>query len=343
MRYKLYTTSHEAWDAMLAAIESAQKSIYMEMYIFLDDTQESHDFIGKLVGKAKNGLRVVLVADAFGSKEISRETIVLLKESGVEFLFFSHWLRHIHRKLLIVDEQIAFMGGVNIGKRFTHWNDLQMKLEGIVAKTLLKSFAYTYEMAGGKEQKILDYKNKKIASRVKYLLIEHWPIKNIFSLKKHYVENVTKARKSIKIVTPYFTPPRWLMSLLDDALRRGVEVDVLVPREADMKIMNDINYHYMRNCPKGIRFHLSHTMVHAKVLMIDEEICLLGSQNVDLASFSINAEIGMFFKNKRLISEVAHTINEWEKESTLFEPMQYKMHFKDYLLLVLSKIFWPIL
>ena len=344
MKHRLYTTSSRAWDAMIEAIDQANKSIYLEMYIFEHDTTTSHDFIGKLKQKARDGVRVVIVADAYGSKNLRNETTHELQNAGIELLFFSHWLRHIHRKILIVDKKIAFIGGVNIGKRFKSWNDLQLKIGGRVVKRLLKSFAYTYEMAGGKNQSILKYREKKFTTKLKFFILEHWPSRNIYTLKSHYIEKITRAKKSIQIVTPYFTPPRWLISLLDDALRRGVKVEILIPARVDLRIMNVINYRYMRNLyPLGITFYLEKRMNHAKLLIIDREEGLIGSQNMDLLSFALNAEAGIFFKEKKLLAELEAITKKWKKYSVLFKPQKYKMRLIDYLILTLMKILHPIL
>lgn len=344
MKYKLYTTSFSAWDAMIEAIENAHKSIFLEMYIFLDDTTESHDFIGKLAEKARGGVSVIVVADAFGSKGLKKETLTLLKSAGVEVLFFSHWLRHIHRKILIIDKKIAFMGGVNIGKRFFNWHDLQLKLGGKIAQRLLKSFAYTYEMAGGKDAKILTLRKKKLSYTLKFWLIEHLPSKNIYTLKNHYIAKISAATNSIQITTPYFTPPRWLISLLDNAVRRGVKVEIIIPFNADLPLMDRINYRYMQDVKKtGVTFFLTKTMIHAKLLLIDRREGLIGSQNIDLASFSINSEVGLFFTDKKLIQDLETVIEKWKKDSSPFESKKFKMHFVDYLILTLTKILYPIL
>lgn len=329
---------------MIEEIGKATKSIYLEMYIFERDTTTSHDFIGKLKQKAREGVRVVIVADAYGSKNLRNEIAHSMEASGIELIFFSHWLRHIHRKVLIVDKRIAFIGGVNIGKRFTHWNDLQLKISGRITSRLLRSFAYTYEMAGGKNPKILKFRNGKLTSKLKFWLIEHWPTKNIHTLKSHYVEKISHAKKSILIATPYFTPPRWLSSLLDSAIRRGVSVEILIPKKVDLEIMNPINLHYMNKLsPLGVKFYLAKKMNHAKLLIIDEEEGLIGSQNVDLASFQLNSEVGIFFKEKSLLSELALVVKKWKQNSELFKPQKYKMRFIDYIILILSKIFYPIL
>lgn len=344
MKYKLYTTSHTAWDAMIKSIEKAQKSIYLEMYIFLDDTAESHDFFGKLAQKASAGVEVIVVADAFGSKEIKKETLAFLKSSGVEVLFFSHWLRHIHRKILIIDKKIAFMGGVNIGKRFFNWHDLQLKLGGKVVTRLLKSFAYTYEMAGGKNEKMLLLRKKKLSYSLKYWVIEHLPGRNIYTLKNHYIEKISKAESSIQIATPYFTPPRWLISILDNAIRRGVKVELIVPLHADLPLMDHINYRYMQDVKKiGVDFFLTKTMLHAKLLLIDNREGLIGSQNLDLASFNINSEVGLFFTEKKLISDLERVITKWKRDSVPLESKKFTMHTIDYLIFALSKILRPIL
>lgn len=344
MKYKLYTTSYRAWDAMLQSIVDARKSIYLEMYIFLDDTKQSHDFIGKLKEKAQAGLKVIVVADAFGSKALKKEIIKEMHQAGVEFLFFSNWLRHIHRKVLIIDEKIAFIGGVNIGKRFSNWKDLQLKLNGRTVKSILRSFAYTYEMAGGKDSRLISYRQKRFSTKFKFWLLEHWPNKNVHTLKNHYVEKITRAEKIIQLTTPYFTPPRWLVSLLDDAIRRGVKVEIFIPEKVDWKIMNLLNYRYMRALhPLGINFLLQNEMNHAKLLIIDQKEALIGSQNIDFLSFELNLEVGLFFREKKLIKEILEVIEDWRSNSTEFKPSHYKMKVMDWVILGLLKILHPIL
>lgn len=344
MRYKLYKTSWKAWDAMLEAIDQAEKSVYLEMYIFLDDTSESHDFLGKLGQKAREGVQVVIIADSFGSSEIKKESVETLRQAGAEFIFFSNWLRHIHRKILVVDEKIAFIGGVNIGKKFALWNDLQLRFSNRMVKTIAKSFAYTYEMAGGKNQRILALREKSFAKKFRFWIIEHSPIKNIYSLKDQYREKISGAKKSIRIVTPYFTPPRWLRALLDGAIARHVAVEAIIPKKTDLPIITRINHRYMHDLSlRGVRFFLTNKMNHSKALLIDDEIGLIGSQNIDHLSFELNTEAGMFSRDRQLIRELAQTMDEWKKDSQEFSPKKYKMKFIDYIILALIKILNPIL
>lgn len=344
MKYKLYTTSEKAWDAMIDEIDRAKKSIFIEMYIFLDDTQESHDFFGKLIEKSKNGINIIIVADAYGSSNLKGKKTIELKNAGIEIIFFSHWLRHIHRKILVIDNKIAFIGGVNIGKKFKSWNDLQLKITGKIVKTFLRSFAYTYEISGGKKEEILKLRNNKISTKLKFWLMEHWPSKNVYVMKNHYIEKIKSAEKKITIITPYFTPPRWMKSILDDAIRRNVEIEIIIPKKVDIFLMNKVNFCYIYDLYSiGIKFYLHSEMNHSKLLLIDNEDATLGSQNIDLASFRYNNEVGISFKEKSIIKELNTIITLWKKNSTMFKPKKYKMNILDYLIFALMKILRPIL
>lgn len=344
MNYRLYTISRKAWDAMLSSIREARRSIYLEMYIFSPDTSQSHDFISQLEKKAQSGVRVVVVADAFGSLYLANSHVKRLRAAGAEVFFFSHWLRRVHRKILIVDEKTAFVGGVNIGKEYRNWNDLELKLSGRVVAKMLQSFSYTYLMAGGKDPHILIQEKKKLAAKFRFWLIDHWPAQNIYTLKNHYVEKITRAKKTIQIVTPYFMPPRWLISLLDDALRRGLRVEIIIPKKVDYDFVSRINFRFIRALDRlGAKFYLTDRMNHAKLLLIDDEEGLLGSQNFDWLSFHLNAETGVFFKEKKLIQKLDKTIAVWKHHAQKFNPGQFKMRPTDYLVGVLVKIFRPIL
>jgi cardiolipin synthase len=183
-----------------------------------------------------------------------------------------------------------------------------------------------------------------LVAKLKSQLIENWPIKNIYSLKSHYVEKITNAKRSIKIITPYFTPPRWLISLLDDATRRGVEVEILVPEKVDWKIFTSLNYRYIHKLhPMGIKFYLAKNMNHGKLLLIDNEEGLIGSQNIDPLSFELNYEVGIFFKEKKLLEELNVIFEKWKSNSFVFEPRNYKMRPIDYFVFAIAKILRPIL
>jgi len=344
MKYHLYTTSKKAWDAMIKAILGATESIYIEMYIFLGDTNLTHDFLGILKTKALGGVEVVIIVDAFGSMDLKATAVAELREAGIELIFFSHWLRRTHRKFLIVDKRIAFMGGVNIENKIINWRDVQIKLQGRIVKPILKSFAYAYKMSGGQKVSILQYNNYSLTKKLKGWLIDNWSnTQHSYYLNNYYKQKIIEAQKSIQLVTPYLLPPRWLLALLDHAVARGVNIEIILPRQTDIKSLDKINYlNACRLSAIGVKFYFFPSMMHAKLMLVDGEEGVIGSQNLDILSFGFNMEAGIFFRQKNIISELSHLIERWKRESEFFESGLKKISWYDKLLIAIFKIFYPI-
>lgn len=345
MKYRLYTTSQKAWEGMFKAMAAAQKSIYMEMYIFLADTRATHNFLGLLKEKARVGLEVVIIADALGSSDLSSKTVDELRASGVEFIYFSHWFRRTHRKILIIDARVAFIGGVNIEEKIRHWRDLQIRLSGRVIKPLLKSFAYAYEAVGGKKESILKYSRLPLSQKIKAWITDNFPSTNkIYYLNNYYRKKIVEAKTSIIIVTPYLVPPRWLIALLDDACRRGVRIEILIPNDTDVKPLNKVNYlNACRLSAFGVKLYLLPVMNHAKIMLIDGEEGIIGSQNIDILSFNFNIEAGVFFRQKDLVGDLGRIIEQWKKEATEFETAGRKIKWFNKIFIAILKVFYLIL
>ena len=339
MRYKFYTTSEKAWDAMIEAIAGAQKSIFIEMYIFVDNTDQ-HNFFKILEAKARMGVKVKIIIDSFGSNELSQDTIAKLKNSGAELLFFNYWLKHTHKKILVVDESTAFLGGVNIHKLFQKWIDLQVSFTGPIVKSVIRSFAKSYDVCGGKDLDILSYRKKKnIFDKTKLWFLEHQQAKGKNLLKRHYKKRLAGAQKSIIIVSPYFVPHRWLMGVLRRVVRRGVGVEILLPRQTDYHFFDRVNYFYISKFHNlGIKFYLQTEMIHAKAMMIDGEEGVVGSQNIDPFSFDYNLEAGVFFRDEKMVKGLRKIIEGWKKSSIIFTPEMYQRTWFDFFLAPIIRI-----
>lgn len=333
MKYEFLTNSEEAWIAMLEAISQAQKSIYLEMYILQDDMRE-FDFINILKNKAKQGVKVKLLLDSFGSMNLTKDNILKLKESGIEVFFISNLLHRAHRKVLIVDESIAFVGGVNLHASARFWNDLLVKIKGRLVKSIIKSFARSYKDAGGKDPSLIsEIEDKIIWNNVTAWIVDHSPMKNRFNLKKIYKTHLNEAKNRIILITPYFMPKHWLQIKIHQALLRGVKVEILLPEKTDHFLIDRANYFYMYKLSSlGAKFYLGSKMNHAKVMIIDESECLVGSQNLDFLSFDLNSEIGIFFKDPKVVNKLLEITEAWKKDSILFDGKIYKPRWFDYIL-----------
>lgn len=338
---------------MFNAILVAKESIYLEMYIFQDDMVE-FDFLKLLKEKAKEGLRIRIILDSFGSANLSKKNIIEIKESGIELFFLSYFLHRTHRKILIVDENFAFIGGVNFHQSSSLWNDLVVQIKGEkLISSIIKSFAKVYYECGGTDQKILDSRvvsrNKiiikenekhKIRYKMRDWLVDHSPVKNKFRLKKIYTKHLLEAKKEIIISTPYFMPRRWLIGLLHQAHLRGVYVEILIPQSTDYYIIDRINYFYMSKLARiGINFYSELQMNHAKIITIDSKEAIVGSNNMDYLSFELNSEVGIFFNDQDAIHRISRIIEGWKKEAVLFDVTKSKMKWLDYILFPILNLF----
>lgn len=321
MKHLFYTSSQSAWKGFKTALESAKESIYIEMYIFVDDTPEAQELLGILADKAKSGIQVKVILDAFGSNELSSDAITTLESSGVELLFFKKLFRRLHRKIMVVDEEIGFVGGVNIHKGARLWNDLLVRVEGKVIFSLIRSFAKVYKACGGKDKHLLTYRKKAILGRTRIWFMEHLPSIHRPKLKDYYTESILEAKKEVIIVTPYFLPHRWFKKLLRETHKRGVSIKIFVPLNTDITLITKANYTYMRLLGQdGILFYTLPIMNHAKLLLIDDSLALVGSQNIDALSFDYNVEAGLYFDDPVMIKDLRGIVEKWRQSSKVFDP-----------------------
>lgn len=320
MHYRFLTNSTKAWLAMLVAIGQARESIYLEMYILEDDTR-GFDFFSEIERKAHEGLRVKIILDAVGSFGVTAASLERLRAAGAEILFYGAWFKRTHRKILIVDEERIYLGGVNIGKRFTYWNDLQLELRGKkIAAFVLASFASVYKSAGGIDPYIIGkIKQKRLLPKTRLWFIEHGIGTKRSALRMYYETHIEKATRSISLVTPYFIPHPWLIRSLRCALERGVTVTIIVPKKTDHWISSRMNSHFLSELHAlGAKCYQLREMNHAKAMLIDGREGLVGSNNLDALSFDWNIEAGIFFTNEHMARDLAAIIEGWRKSGEEF-------------------------
>ena len=331
---------------MFEAISAAKESVYLEMYIFEDDMRQ-YDFLKLLKEKARSGLRVRIILDSFGSMNFGSEAISLLRESGAELYFFTsyvYFLHVTHRKILVVDEKRAFIGGVNFTQKHRLWNDLAMSIRGKLVKHIIRSFAKVYVECGGTDPVIVAQNKHTILDKTRTWLVEHFPTKHNFVLKKIYKEHIDNAKENIILVTPYFLPSRWLIRALKNAVERGVRVELMLPKSTDVPLLDHINYFYMSRLSKmGMNFYVDQKMNHAKAMIIDGKEGIVGSQNLDFSSFALNNEIGVFMKDSSAIKDLLKIYEKWKKEASLFDYKTYKVRWFDYIIYPIFSVFSRIL
>lgn len=317
MKYKFFTTSEKAWAAMLESIVEAERSIYLESFILTDD-DVTHHFFEILKQKAREGVSVKIIIDTVGHFWYGSVNKKEFEEAGAEVLFFNRWLYRSHRKVLIVDEKTAFLGGVNVRGEYAKWLDLHVRIGGLLVKRLLHSFSRVYALSGGRDNSVLGLrknlelpKARRAIYKAKSWLIERWPIKGSSALQEYYKKKCAQAKRSIVVVTPYFIPHKWLISSLKMAADRGVGVEVIVPQKTDTWIA-DVAHRVFAQDLSFIKFFFLKKMNHAKVLLVDDAEGMVGSNNIDAQSFDFNLEASVVFNQKNMIGDLKGIIKEWK-------------------------------
>lgn len=349
MKYRFFTKSDKAWLAMLEDIKSAKKSIYLESFILTDDAL-THSFFEILKTKATEGVKIKIVVDQTGNFWWGSLDKTGLERAGAEVLFFNRWFHHSHRKILIIDGQIAYIGGVNISGQFAKWLDLHLRLTGALLQNLSRSFSRIYELAGGKDEEILRLRrNRKVFKarhalyKAKSWLIEHWPIKGRYQLKAYYKKKCHEAKKSIVIATPYFIPHGWLIKSLTAAAARGVRIEVIVPKDTDNWFVNLAHRVFGRQLGNKMNFLFIPEMNHAKVLLVDDSEGLIGSNNIDALSFNFNLEASVVFQRKDMVGDLKKILERWKKSALPLDKIDPYNHWYHKILGVLIRILQPIL
>ncbi|MEK7192407.1 MAG: phosphatidylserine/phosphatidylglycerophosphate/cardiolipin synthase family protein [Patescibacteria group bacterium] len=328
MKYKFYTTSEKAWLAMLENIKDAKHSVYLESFILTDDSQ-THNFFETLKQKAQSGVKVKIIVDQVGNLWAGSINKMEFEKAGAEVLIFNRWFYRTHRKILIVDEEVGFIGGVNIKGEYADWLDLHLKVTGRIVRSLLKSFSRIYHLSGGKDNLLLSlrkHSNTRAAFyKAKLWLIERWPLRGKSALRHYYKKKCAETVNSIVIVTPYFTPHRWLISALHRAAKRGVKVDVILPKRTDVWLSDAANYTYADVLSNDLKFWFIPEMNHAKVLLVDNREGLIGSNNIDAQSFDINLEASVVFRRKDMVGDLMKIVDRWRKMAIPFENLRHQL------------------
>ncbi len=300
---QLYTYGRDLYDAMLEAIDAAQESIYLETYIWKDDAV-GQEFQTHLARKAAEGVAVYVIFDRFGNLVVPRA----FKSSFAPLMHVLEYsaLRRPwnlldprryaldHRKLLVVDGTLSFIGGYNIGSIYaTEWRDTHLGLRGPAAAELARSFVAFWNRFCPAKEKISQRYHLRVDSRI--TVSQNEAMRLSFPIRDLYIAAIDEAEQFIFLTTAYFVPDRMLLEALKAAARRGVDVRVLVPWVSNHVVVDWIAHSYFTDCLQGgVRiFGYRYTMLHAKTCTVDGQWSTVGTCNLDRLSLVGNYEINV--------------------------------------------------
>ena len=296
---------------MLAAIRAAKRTINLEFYIYWDG-EIGRTFAQALAERARAGVTVNVILDAVGSAPMSRELTDFMQRNGVNVEWY-HPIRwytlstanhRTHRKTLIVDGEIGFSGGVGIADDWLgdadarhHWRETVARVEGPVVTQMQFAFMDNWIKSRGELLTGLDYFPQLAPCGTHCAqVVKSSPSEGSSAVKLLYIVSIVSAQKSIYISNAYFIPDRDTIRALEGAVRRGVDVRVVVPGEfIDVPVVRQAGrLLYDRLLKRGIRiFEYQPTMMHAKTMVVDGIWSTIGSSNFDDRSFRLNDEVNV--------------------------------------------------
>ncbi|MDG1663861.1 MAG: cardiolipin synthase [Pseudomonadales bacterium] len=305
-----FYSGSEAYSAMLESIENARHSVFLATYIFKNDTA-GIAFINALERAAKRGLDVKVLLDGIGEYYSFQKVSVLLKARGVSVarflpprLFPPGLLVNLrnHRKLLIVDNNLAYAGGMNIGDNHTELaskrrsvTDMHFSFDGAIVDDLVQLFYYDWNFTTGDSCAPMQRNVVTSQGDMSCRLIPDGPSEELDALALTIQTVISAAAHSVYVMTPYFLPSRELIAALESAALRGVSVTVVLPQKNNMPIVHWANRNILFELLQaGVRvFYQPAPFCHSKLLCIDESYALIGSANLDPRSLRLNFELGV--------------------------------------------------
>ncbi len=339
---KLLINGEEKFPLFLEALRSAEHHIHLEYYIFEED-HIGNQIISILKEKAKKGVEVRITVDDFGSPKINKHK-KRFENTGIDFQTFLpvHFTSlansnyRNHRKILIVDAKIAFVGGINVCDKYINidgkkspnnevfWRDTSVRIMGDAINILQLRFYMNWMMTDGKEFRISDANyfynsDKKIVNPAAVSYGFTSPGDKIHSAMESMILAIMLAKKKVQICTPYFIPSDEFKTALFIAVSAGVDVELILPAKGDSLVVQQASLSYLKPLlERGIKVYLyKKGFIHAKTITVDDKVAFIGTVNLDYRSFFINFEITSVIEQYDLLTEMSHQFMEDKKDSEL--------------------------
>ena len=326
-RYDVLTNGDQFFPAMLEAIRNAKRRISFETYIY-DKGQVGDQFTSALEDAARRGVRVNLVVDSVGAGSMKSDDVTRLEAAGCHVGSFNalKWYNleevnyRTHRKILVVDEEVAFTGGAGVADHWLghaedkdHWRDTQVRMRGPIVRLVEAAF---YENFIETDDIVTPELNDPPAESDDVghsLVLRSSPTGGGSDLKRLYLLGIASARRTIEITSPYFVTDESTLWALQDAVNRGVKIRILVEGDKTdaMPVKYASRHAYERLLSMGIEiYEYQPTMMHTKSLVVDDAWSMFGSANFDNRSLELNDELNVAVSDRDLARRFAEDFEQ---------------------------------
>ena len=332
----------EAIKKLCEAIDNAKKFIHLQYYI-LEEGKMLDSIVKSLLQKREEGVEVRILYDFIGSFQLSSAIKNKLKEKGVEiypetpfrfgsFLFSLNYRNH--RKITVIDNEIALTGGVNIADEYVDhdselgiWEDTHLQIQGCavnsIHKSFIKDFYYATNTDLSKEDKYITPCDFKGETEIQ--IVSSGPDYEQSVVMQQYLSFINLAEEKICVFNPYFIPTFSILEAFKVAALSGVEVELLLSKKTDSKMATYSMYSYFEDLLKaGVNIYLRDDFSHSKVIFIDDEIMSVGSTNFDCRSFEHNYELNTIIYSEKKTAEIKEEFEKRKKEATKLDLNEFR-------------------
>jgi cardiolipin synthase len=332
----ILTDAHEKYPRLIAALRAAKHSIDFEYYIFQND-QTGSAFIEVLKERARAGVHVRFLVDGMGSFGLGRKRFAEMRAAGIQCTYFSplitlfYFLKanyRDHRKIVVIDDQVAFTGGINIGDEYLGdsqqgpWRDTSVELRGPCVAQFAELFDQAWHQSTGKPRRgeIRDPLPHPGGERVD--VVASGPDSSWKAIHLQYLAMINGAQHRVRIQTPYFIPDESLYIALIEAALRGVEVELMLPRYPDWPYLRRVAYTYLEELLRaGVRVYEYRVgFLHTKAFIIDDMLASVGTCNLDIRSLRLDFEVNVLLSGH---ASVRHLVEDFERDIAQCDEITY--------------------
>lgn len=312
------------FEAIFRSIASAKQYVLVNFFIVKNDELGTR-FQQALIDRALAGVRVYFLFDEVGSHKLPDSYLQDLRDAGVRCYSFGrnrHWWSRLqinfrnHRKIVVTDGKEAFIGGLNVGdeylghgEKFGAWRDTHLRLRGPSVQAIQLVFLEDWNWAADKIPELSWNGSVETADQT-IAILPTGPADRADSWQLIVAEACNSSRKRLWIASPYFVPDQGVLTALQTAAIRGVDVRILIPEEADhLMVWLAAFSFYEESIPYGVKLMRYHRgFLHQKVMLVDDSYAFIGTGNLDNRSFRLNFEISAVSNEPAFIDEVAHML-----------------------------------
>lgn len=343
---KLYTDGQSMFCDMIKDITEAKQTVNVEFYTFYND-QIGNEVLDLLIKKARQGIQVRLLYDAWGSMGATKAWFDQLRQAGGEVLPFVTSRNmitryrinyHLHRKIVVVDGKTSWTGGFNIGdqylsrkKKFGYWRDSQVRIVGSASLLLQERFVMDWNASIQQETQIITFNTKLFPNLdeneihpgdVATQIISDGPDRYNANMRNGIMRLMFQAKKRLWIQTPYLIPDDAMFATLQTIAMSGVDLRIMIPCKPDHPFIYRATQWYANELSRyGIKVYIyNNGFIHAKTIVVDDDFSTVGSMNQDYRSYDLNFEDVAVFYDKNFTKEVAKSFEDDMKVSTLLTP-----------------------